>query len=555
MPTVAYKTFSEYTSQSSGTYSAAAGDFVLVITVSYGQQQTSISGFTTGDKFTANPGDQRTSIEIFYKFEPAAVTNVSVQFANGNGGNYTAKYIMTFEGVNATTPLTVAGNAANNGATIFTGAISTSTNGVPMLFFGQMPNSGGAVPTFTGTPSGYTQLANTAGVGGWMRAQAWKYTAAADTQATRAAQSVTSNYSSYGVGVLLVVNQGNKPPVVTSQTPTSYEPIGSVTSPTTVSWTYSDAESNTQYKYEISYRVAGSIGAYTTVTSANGVSTTSHTFASNTFTDGVEYEWRLRLDDNGGEGWSPYYTAYFTAGNGRWIYGPQITGSSSTSITATRTFANYNFEGTTHSWANNNFFGAYTDCTFASTTTRPKSGSNSLEITWPNSMQSRIVTPQLSGFEVGRRYRVTADIYVPTGGPTVMLDPFLQSNSRGGVILDKDTWISAVAEFDAATTGIFFAVVGLSTTNGTKTFVDNVVIEALPPEPGLYTAQVRTSDAEGYGAWSTNSNNFYFRMPPTASAVTNTPSRVGNNITIGWTYSDTESQAQTKYQLRYRKRT
>lgn len=361
---------------------------------------------------------------------------------------------------------------------------------------------------------------------------------------------------------LVKIYVDNDTPVPTNLAPNNYEPIGLVTSSTSVSWTYSDEESNPQYKYEISYREAGTTQAYTTFTSANAVSTTSHTFAANTFTDGKEYEWRLRLDDNEGGGWSPYYIAYFTAGVGKWIYGPAVATSSSTSVTTTRTFATYDFESGTQGWENNPFFGTYTDCTFTNSTTRPKSGTRSLEITWPTNGaggQSRCVTPQIFGFEIGKRYIAYADIYVPAGSPNVRLDTFLQDQGKGatvGPIMDKDMWVTAWSEFRAVHSGIYFAVVVDEPTNNTqKCFVDNFRIEALPiTEGGNYQLQVRTSDGVGFGPWSTPSNTFAVRSGPVAEYISLTPQRVGSNITVNWKYRDIDSQAQTKYKIRYRKK-
>ena len=509
-------------------------DIAIVCTMpnigsSYMSQIPEIPGFTRVFN-PSNPGDGKHSIVMYYKVLTSAASSVTT-------GNFQNTYASTLS--------IVRGYYVQEAAMQQTLPVNRNllANDVILL------------PTSSSLGSGFT----------W-----WNYTLPSTSgvayQELSSAQTVSiPNVNQYntdnGYKTFLVLRAGvlNETPSVTSQTPRNYDAIGSVAVPSTFSWTYSDSESNTQYKYEISYRQAGTTGTYTTVTSANGVTTTSHTFAANTFTDGVEYEWRLRLDDNQGGGWSSYSTAYFTAGTSKWVYGPPVTSASTSNVATTKQFLNHTFETTTEGWQNNSFFGTYTDCTFTNSVTRPKTGTRSLEITWPTngvSGQSRCITPEIFGFEIGKRYRIYCDIYVPTGSPNVRVDPFLQNNGVGGLITDKDTWVATTVEFEAANASIFFGVVvEQQTTNTQKCFVDNFRVESLPlTQSGAYQVQVRTSDAtKGFGAWSTSATMTVNTLPIPIDVNLN-PQRVGGNINVTWDYNDVDSQAQTKYKIRYKKK-
>ena len=140
------------------------------------------------------------------------------------------------------------------------------------------------------------------------------------------------------------------------------------------------------------------------------------------------------------------------------------------------------FEGATdvsdpvHGWSSNTFFGAYTVATFARTTTNPKTGSYSLEITWPTATDSRVNTSSLASFVVGEWYTVEADVWVDTGGPDVNLDPFLQTGGTGLVVnTTKNAWVHMYTFFQAVNTSITFALKTASAcTSGQKTYLDNV---------------------------------------------------------------------------------
>lgn len=528
-----------------------AGDLIILSLGSYDTTPNIVvSGWTQGGSYTA--ASSYFNRNIWY-WKIAVGTEAGTSIAINNASSISSHICLVLTGHASTGTIHSTQNSGADGTVVTLASKSVTANSQEFVFVSEMAN-GTTVPNFT-APSGFSQVTTSAHTS-YYRMSSYRADSVQMANATRSAVTFTSSTQGSVIGFSVHVAEGNPPPVATSQTPSNYEPIGNVASSTNLSWTYSDQESNVQYKYEISYREAGTTGAYTTITSANGVSATSHTFAAGTFVDGKEYEWRLRLDDNQGGGWSPYYTAYFTAGNSKWFYGPQVSSTSSSSVVTTRTFANYDFESGVQGWQNNPFFGTYADCTFTNSTTRPKSGTRSMEITWPTTTgESRLASPSISGFRPGSRYLIKADIYVPSGSPNVRLDPFLQSDGIGGTVIDKDMWISAQCDFLAVNESITFAVVSSKgLTSGQKVFVDNFRIESPDiQEGGNYQIAVRTSDGVGYGPWS-NPSSITVRSGPIAEYVNLNPQRVGSNINVSWNYRDVDSQAQTKYKIRYRRK-
>lgn len=529
-----------------------AGDLIIVTLSSYSTSPY-ISPTTGWNEITAASAasSYNNYQRCFWKIAAGNESSASLSVANSS--TISAHTALVITGHLSTGTVNTSANSSSGSTVNNITPLTPTVKSREIMITSIMSNTGN-VPTFT-TPTGYSEKQTSFVNQNYQRMTAFIANADTNANTTRAAFSISASEQGAFISQNLFIASGNENLAVTSQSPSNYEPIGSVSSTTQLSWTYTDLESNVQYKYEISYREAGTTGAYTTVTSANGVTATSHTFAANTFVDGKEYEWRLRLDDNQGGGWSPYYTAYFTAGKSKWTYGPQLASTSSASVTTSRIFANYDFESGTQGWQNNNFFGTYADCTFTNSTTRPKTGTRSMEITWPTTTgQTRLASPSILGFNIGSTYRIEADVYIPAGSPLVRLDPFLQTGGTGGVILDKDTWVTAWCEFKAVNESITFAVVAEATTSGQKVFMDNFRVVSPTPGPGNYQLSVRTSDGVGYGPWSAPSNTFAVRTGPVAEYLSLTPQRVGSNITVNWKYRDVDSQAQTKYKIRYRKK-
>lgn len=386
--------------------------------------------------------------------------------------------------------------------------------GVPYLFGvhstgGNVGNQGtsntyAANSTKDSTPSGIT----------WTRTSAGYFTIAEDSNpgaATNGEPFITISF-----------NGPNVPPVPTITLPKEYEKLAA-TSPQTFTWTVADSESNAQYRYQIDYRVRDSGAAWTSAVVTS--STPSHTFAANTFTSGQEYEWRLRLDDNQGGGWSPFTsTRYFGADIFPWIYTSEIL-SSGANVGTNVLAAHGDFESsdsmTLGVWESNNAFGSLVSSTVARTTTKPDTGAYSLEVTLPTlaSNQATIANCAAPGtLKIGKLYRLTARVWMQVGGPDFRADMLYQGNLDAPVSSVKGAWTTVTCVFvNTSANGNQFPAVRTvgAATSGQKMYVDNVTLHEVgstlsttitPAEASGYHVQVRTADHGGFSPWSATHN-------------------------------------------------
>ena len=109
----------------------------------------------------------------------------------------------------------------------------------------------------------------------------------------------------------------SSPPVVTVTSPTPNQKFDPRL-PLVVSWNYSDAESNPQTKYEVSYKRAVD-STYTVVPEVTSANKT-HTIVASTFTDETDYNFQIRAYD--GTAWSNYSTVNVRADS--WTYGSEV---------------------------------------------------------------------------------------------------------------------------------------------------------------------------------------------------------------------------------------
>lgn len=350
----------------------------------------------------------------------------------------------------------------------------------------------------------------------------------------------------------------NTPPTATALTP-NYEARDNRTSPVRFSWTHTDEDSDPQNAYQIQYRVKDSGGAWTTV---SGTTNTYHDFAAGTFTHNQEYEWQLRVSDavSGYSAWSD--TKYFTSGIDVWKYGTETTSSTQSGTISELwlppTYSDFSATDSVSNvllgWTSTQFFSAYTLSTVTRNATAGKGGTPCLEVTWPAVIETNKTRANLrpqTGFVIGAWYEIEAEIYVPAGSPNVRVDPFLQTYPALD-ILQKDQWVKVSIPFQATSYTVYPAIVNIGpVAAGTKMYVDNFQVKSLDLEPGTYEIQVRTADAEGFGPWST-SQTFTVTNNPKPSGIDLNPKRIGGNVNVTWTYTDAESNPQTKYQVRYK---
>ncbi len=136
---------------------------------------------------------------------------------------------------------------------------------------------------------------------------------------------------------------------------------------------------------------------------------------------------------------------------------------------------------TEQNWESNTVFGEFTPATWARTTTKPKTGSYSLEVTCPNG-KTAVNANTTNTMITGRSYILSADVWVSTGVPDVYVDLYFQSGQTWTKATAKNQWVTTTSKFTATTTGALYPAVRMDTaaTAGTKFWVDNVSLVEIP---------------------------------------------------------------------------
>jgi hypothetical protein len=151
-----------------------------------------------------------------------------------------------------------------------------------------------------------------------------------------------------------------------------------------LNYTYSSPQSAAQTKNEVSYRVSGSTGAYTTIT--NTTSNAYYDVPAATFADGIEYEVRVRAFD--GTAWGNYTTITFTGGVAPWTYGTQVSSSASSGFISGLTGGTYQVEANTSDgfgfgqWSAPVTFKVNNPPTATVTDAQPRRVGTNLNVTW-----------------------------------------------------------------------------------------------------------------------------------------------------------------------------
>src|SRR6478735_3410046 len=522
--------------------SAAVGDLLVLVTGNYSTSISTPAGWTSAFS-TSGSSTYFDFGQVFWKIAAsgdlgAALTLNSIQVS------YSGAVMLVVSGHDATTPLVV-GGTGGSGALIAGPSITTTKASRRFAFFTQMGNSG-AVTSFSGLTSGWTATHSLPSSGYHNVVLAYKNTTS-DAAGTLTSPTIASNDNGGNVGINFAIQEGNASPVATITAPVNGF-LDNRTSAVNVVWTYSDAESNAQTEYEVSYRIKDSGSAYTTVGNTNA--NTSHTFATGTFTDREDYELRVRVKD-ALAGWGNYSTVYFTGGPGAWQYDAEVISTSNTNVPLYTTYSQ-GFETDIDNWASNPAFGAYTMSTVARTTAKADTGSYSLIVTCPTAPASAptwantFITVQPKAV-----YEVTARVWVPTGVPPLELENVFFATSTYRTTTNN-AWETIRATFVGADSGTAF--VGVKTTGATTSgqvyYIDNMTIKQYELDGGTYELQVKN----GTSNWSSTAT-FVVNTPPEATAVDVNPKYIGGNINVTWTPVDVNGNAQTKYQIRRRQRT
>lgn len=139
----------------------------------------------------------------------------------------------------------------------------------------------------------------------------------------------------------------------------------------------------------------------------------------------------------------------------------------------------WDFEVDVSGWDSNPSFGAYTPAiSWTRSTTRASGGAASMQVVLPNAPTHRSWVNNLAGgMTLGKTYKITADVWVPTGGPNVGIDILFRSISPAQNVA-KDQWVTLEMIWVADTDWSWFGVYADAPT-GQTIWVDNVKFEAL----------------------------------------------------------------------------
>lgn len=301
------------------------GDLLVFFMATYAGQPTAPAGWTQIAFSSSTTGNSDYS-NSYYKIATAGDTG-TLSIANMQA-NYCGWHIVCLSGYSSLNPINISSTLASGSTSSLStasGNVATNKTTRRLSFFSLMSNDS-TTPTFTTAQTNWTTLAATQGVSGYHGTQC-NVRAADDVAGSYPPQNQTTSVVGSGNGIMVAIEQGNTSPSATNLQPNNTFKDNRIASAFT--WTYSDTESNPQTALEIGYRLKGISGDFTIV--AETSSTSTKTFAANTFVLGKEYEWRVRVDDGFGGGlgnWSS--TASFLAGTSVWSSGSEIAQVSST---------------------------------------------------------------------------------------------------------------------------------------------------------------------------------------------------------------------------------
>lgn len=144
-------------------------------------------------------------------------------------------------------------------------------------------------------------------------------------------------------------------------------------------------------------------------------------------------------------------------------------------------------ETDTTSWESNGGFGAYQSATaLTRVTTHYATGSASLRVTIPtiSGTQKTWANQYVGSMIKGQRYRLSADVFIPTGNITnVGLDVIFKYNYEYQGTIPRDQWFHITTDWTSDDTGVFFGVwIQGDTADGTYYYIDNLSIQAIETE-------------------------------------------------------------------------
>jgi hypothetical protein len=137
---------------------------------------------------------------------------------------------------------------------------------------------------------------------------------------------------------------------------------------------------------------------------------------------------------------------------------------------------NPGFETDTTGWGSYEPFPVddFTAATFARTTSKHYAGTASLEVTWPTTGAgiSWINTTSERHFIVGKTYKFTARVWIPTGGPPSLFFDVLFTTQSPHFFPANDGWVEVEWLWTATVPAAYVALSFRGTTAGQKTWLD-----------------------------------------------------------------------------------
>ncbi|MDN4174739.1 hypothetical protein QWY28_17390 [Nocardioides sp. SOB77] len=161
---------------------------------------------------------------------------------------------------------------------------------------------------------------------------------------------------------------------------------------------------------------------------------------------------------------------------------------------------NGSFEADAAGWDSNPAFGAYVPATWAWSSTHVDTGTGSLVATWPDApgTQQSWVNTYLTGFIVGKTYRLRARVWNPATGPSKLrIDIAFRSASQWQNVA-RDQWVTLEYLWTATAPDVFVGVAAGGTTAGQQTWVDSYTV--IPLSTTYFDAARAILDAAGIGS-------------------------------------------------------
>jgi len=157
---------------------------------------------------------------------------------------------------------------------------------------------------------------------------------------------------------------------------------------------------------------------------------------------------------------------------------------------------NGQFEVNNAGWESNTAFGAYVASSQqVRSVARAHSGTGSLRCTWPvlTAGQASWTDAPTSGHVVGQTYRAGFWVYIPTGSPDCRVEVAFTACVSAWSTSVRDAWQYIYGDYTATqdTHYVGYAIAGPQPNTGLQMYVDDVVVDVIPPNVGTLNASLK----------------------------------------------------------------